>query len=29
MRCRERLSANVNPQMAVEAMTISLRQPWL
>ncbi|MGW4423151.1 DNA polymerase III subunit delta' [Streptosporangium sp. NPDC004631] len=29
MRCRVRLSANVNPQMAVEAMTISLRQPGL
>ncbi len=29
MRCRGRLAANVNPQMAVEAMTISLRQPWL
>ncbi|GAA3096271.1 DNA polymerase III subunit delta' [Streptosporangium carneum] len=29
MRCRERLAANVNPQMAVEAMTISLRQPGL
>ncbi|MDP9848160.1 DNA polymerase III subunit delta' [Streptosporangium lutulentum] len=29
MRCRRRLAANVNPQMAVEAMTISLRQPWL
>lgn len=29
MRCRARLSANVNPQMAVEAMTISLRQPGL
>jgi DNA polymerase-3 subunit delta' len=29
MRCRQRLSANVNPQMAVESMTISLRQPWL
>ncbi|AWS47539.1 DNA polymerase III subunit delta' [Streptosporangium sp. 'caverna'] len=29
MRCRRRLSANVNPQMAVESMTISLRQPWL
>ncbi|MEU0521273.1 DNA polymerase III subunit delta' [Streptosporangium sp. NPDC006007] len=29
MRCRVRLSANVNPQMAVEAMTISLRRPGL
>ncbi|WP_433249049.1 DNA polymerase III subunit delta' [Streptosporangium sp. CA-135522] len=29
MRCRERLAANVNPQMAVEAMTLSLRQPRL
>ncbi|MEV4094288.1 DNA polymerase III subunit delta' [Streptosporangium saharense] len=27
MRCRERLAANVNPQMAVEAMTLSLRRP--
>ncbi|MER7128376.1 DNA polymerase III subunit delta' [Streptosporangium saharense] len=27
MRCRERLAANVNPQMAVEAMTLSLRHP--
>ncbi|MEU7989590.1 DNA polymerase III subunit delta' [Streptosporangium canum] len=29
MRCRERLAANVNPQMAVEAMTISLHRPQL
>ncbi|MBA2892089.1 DNA polymerase III subunit delta' [Nonomuraea soli] len=27
MQCRERLEANVNPQMAVEAMTLSLRAP--
>ncbi|SDH98269.1 DNA polymerase-3 subunit delta' [Sinosporangium album] len=27
MLCRERLAANVNPQMAVEAMTLSLRRP--
>ncbi|GAA3424003.1 DNA polymerase III subunit delta' [Streptosporangium sandarakinum] len=27
MLCRERLAANVNPQMAVEAMTLSLRWP--
>ncbi|GGK74183.1 DNA polymerase III subunit delta [Sphaerisporangium melleum] len=27
MRCRERLAANVNPQIAVEAMTISLWRP--
>ncbi len=27
MRCRERLEANVNPQMAVEAMTLALRSP--
>jgi DNA polymerase-3 subunit delta' len=25
MQCRERLAANVNPQMAVEAMMLSLR----
>ncbi|MBO3751819.1 DNA polymerase III subunit delta' [Streptosporangiaceae bacterium NEAU-GS5] len=25
MKCRERLAANVNPQIAIEAMTISLR----
>jgi len=24
MRCRERLTANVNPQIAVEAMTLAL-----
>ncbi|MBG0814469.1 DNA polymerase III subunit delta' [Planomonospora sp. ID82291] len=29
MLCRRRLSANVNPQMAVEAMTLSLRNPRL
>ncbi|MFF5204949.1 DNA polymerase III subunit delta' [Streptosporangium sp. NPDC000396] len=29
MLCRERLAANVNPQMAVEAMAISLQQPRL
>lgn len=27
MRCRRRLEANVNPQMAVEAMTLALRSP--
>ncbi|WP_344966595.1 DNA polymerase III subunit delta' [Streptosporangium fragile] len=27
MLCRERLAANVNPQMAIEAMTLSLRRP--
>lgn len=27
MLCRERLEANVNPQIAVEAMTLSLRNP--
>ncbi|MFI6814224.1 DNA polymerase III subunit delta' [Nonomuraea sp. NPDC050328] len=27
MQCRERLEANVNPQIAVEAMTLSLRAP--
>ncbi|MBB5963751.1 DNA polymerase III subunit delta' [Planomonospora venezuelensis] len=27
MLCRRRLAANVNPQMAVEAMTLSLRRP--
>ncbi|MFI6485555.1 DNA polymerase III subunit delta' [Nonomuraea sp. NPDC050663] len=27
MQCRERLEANVNPQMAVEAMTLTLRAP--
>ncbi|WP_239089683.1 DNA polymerase III subunit delta' [Sphaerimonospora thailandensis] len=29
MRCRERLAANVNPQIAVEAMTLALRSPGL
>ncbi|GII08896.1 DNA polymerase III subunit delta' [Planomonospora parontospora subsp. parontospora] len=29
MLCRRRLAANVNPQMAVEAMTLSLRSPRL
>ena len=29
MKCRERLAANVNPQMAVEAMTLALRDPRL
>ncbi|MCT9929807.1 DNA polymerase III subunit delta' [Planotetraspora sp. A-T 1434] len=27
MQCRERLAANVNPQIAVEAMTLALRTP--
>ncbi|GAA5085706.1 DNA polymerase-3 subunit delta' [Thermocatellispora tengchongensis] len=27
MQCRERLAANVNPQIAVEAMTMALRSP--
>ncbi|MEW9532412.1 DNA polymerase III subunit delta' [Microbispora sp. NPDC049125] len=27
MKCRERLAANVNPQIAVEAMTLALRSP--
>ncbi|MEZ0076226.1 DNA polymerase III subunit delta' [Planotetraspora sp. GP83] len=27
MQCRERLTANVNPQIAVEAMTLALRAP--
>ncbi|MEV4322743.1 DNA polymerase III subunit delta' [Microbispora rosea] len=27
MQCRERLAANVNPQIAVEAMTLALRSP--
>ncbi|GII31159.1 DNA polymerase III subunit delta' [Planotetraspora mira] len=29
MLCRERLAANVNPQIAVEAMTLALRDPNL
>ncbi len=27
MRCRERLAANVNPQIAVEALTLTLWKP--
>ena len=27
MQCRERLAANANPQIAVEAMTLALRSP--